>query len=216
MCKKNFAIFRCSKLKRGVGTGTLSRSIAHLKNHSSSAEISHPESSKNNKLFFYCNNYISKRNELIKYHNEHSNKALRKDASIAIEMVFSMSSADNIDIKKWIHQTHQFVKEHFPTITPIVFAYHEDEKTPHIHFIGFSTIEDKTISSAKILRNKANLERLQTEYARSVESLGLCRGIPKKITRSNHKTKMQHNRDILLNEKEELKKIKKEIFENER
>ena len=137
-----------------------------------------------------------KRDELIKAHNSKAKRALRSDASIALEMVFSFSHemSDKIDIQAWCNANMRFLYENFNALTPIRIDLHMDEETPHMHAVVFSTTKDGLISSREALGDRQHLSQLQDAYASCVASLGLSRGISKELTRARHTSRDEWQR----------------------
>lgn len=201
----SFAIFRVEKLKSGSrGHKTLGQTLRHLEKHSSSAEISRPELSDLNYLVGNTNykdimKYI---NQCKEEHKKNNPRAVRQDAPVALEMVFSYSpDKDNQNIyffKQFEKCVSDFVKNEFP-FPVITYAAHFDENSFHMHVVVIPyDIKKKRLSAKDFLGGKAKLIHLQNAFAECCESLGLQRGISKRITKKNHLTKEEHNRQILL------------------
>lgn len=218
--KKCFAIFRVQKLFRGGGKNSVFSSIRHLENHDKgAAELAHPELSKHNKTMqsdSFMKNPTKVISKLVNRHNKNSVRKLRKDASICAEMIFSYSpSAKTLDfIEEYEKRILLFLKKEFPNFKTVRLDRHCDEESVHWHVVGicFADETHQTLSSAKCLGGRSDFREHQTAFAEMVADLGVSRGIPKEITKSNHKTKEEHNRLILLNEKEEQQKAIEEVF----
>ena len=215
-----FAIFRVEKLKGSPrGKGTLGQTLRHLEKHSESAEISRPDMSKYNYIKGDTNyknamKYINKCKEV---HKENNPRAVRNDAPVAIEMVLSYSpnkDNQNIDFfKQFESRAFDFIKKDFP-FPVVAYAGHFDESSFHIHIVSIPYDRQKKRLSAKdVIGGKANLIRLQNAFADCCKSLGLQRGISKRITKKNHLTKEEHNRQILL-QKEQYQKECHQVAED--
>lgn len=215
-----FAIFRVEKLKAGShGKGTLGQTLRHLEKHSESAEISRPEMSD----FNYINGDTSYKNAM-KYinkckevHKKNNPRAVRNDAPVALEMVFSYSPEQDNQNMDFFNQfkssVFDFMKKEFPFPT-VAYAYHFNESSFHIHIVSIPYDKQKKRLSAKdAIGSKANLIRLQNAFANCCKSLGLQRGISKRITKKNHLTKEEHNRQILL-QKEQYQKECHQVAED--
>ena len=207
----NFAIFRCAKLKRGSrGAGTFGKALRHLAHHSKSAEISRGNLSRFN-VFKAAGDYshimeISKRYEA--EHNKHSTRAMRSDASIAVELLFSYSPTPENQspeyAKKFEAVLLDFCKKELPHLHIVAVARHMDEASNHWHIIGLPYDKDLCRYSAKhCLGGPKEMQHLQSRFAEYVSHLGLQRGISKTITKSTHKTKQEHNRIKLVQQQQE-------------
>lgn len=207
----NFAIFRCAKLKRGSrGAGTFGKALRHLAHHSKSAEISRGNMSRFN-VFKAVGDYshimeISKQYEA--EHNKHSTRAMRSDASIAVELLFSYSPTPENQspeyAKKFEAVLLDFCKKELPHFHIVAVARHMDEASNHWHLIGLPYDKDLCRYSAKhCLGGPKEMQHLQSRFAEYVSHLGLQRGISKTITKSTHKTKQEHNRIKLVQQQQE-------------
>lgn len=216
----SFAIFRMQKLASGSrGSGTLGQTLRHLKNHSESAEISNPQNSKYN-ILRGCTDYkkvMSKIELLQQEHKKHNKRAVKKSAAVAVEFVFSYSKTAYNQTEEFAKQFEQciadFIKKEF-SMELVCVARHTDEDSFHWHLVVIPfDKEKKRFSARELLGDKGRLSHLQTSFAECCKSLGLHRGISKEITKSNHKTKEEHNRQILL-QKEQYQKECHQIAED--
>ena len=110
-----FAIMRMEKVGQGRAIGKV---ITHLREHEKCADISKPELTYKNKTKqFYegAFGYQDIIKKAIKKHNELSNKKLRKDASIGIDMIFTYSpEMENIiDKKGFFNAFKMFINNNF-------------------------------------------------------------------------------------------------------
>ena len=216
---KNFAIMRVQKLQRGSrGGGTLGTALKHLEHHEKSAEISHPEHTCNNyykaRTYKEASNYISKN---IEEHNKHHERAFRKDAAVACEFIFSYSPTVGQDMRfahEFETEVFAFLKEQYPRANCLAIARHCDESSFHWHIVmTFYDKDTHTLSIRDNIGGPGDLKRAQDIFADKVKHLGLERGIPKQITKSKHKTKRQHNHDILTQKEKEDRLIEQRAKE---
>lgn len=87
----------------------------------------------------------------------------------------------------WVDASMAWAKKEFGDLIVGAWA-HFDEKTPHIHIHVVPGTPDGRLSAKERFGPRA-LSRFQTEYARSVEHLGIERGV--KGSRATHKTTRQ-------------------------
>lgn len=197
-----YAIFRAAKLKRGSrGAGTFGKALRHLAKHSESCEISRGNMSRFNE-FKSKGSYsdimaLSKQYEA--EHNKYAARAMRKDASIAVELLFSYSPTEENQSPEYANQFQKaiinFCREELPHLEVVAFARHMDEASNHWHIIALPYDKDLCKYSAKwCLGGPKEMQRLQTSFAEYCEHLGLKRGISKTITNNKHKTKREYNR----------------------
>lgn len=221
-----FAVFRCAKLYRGNGSASFSRAMRHLREHSRSAEISRPELSQYNMQKIMPQSKVqSMLSDWIAEHNENNKRAHRKDAAVAVELIFSYSSdrpkEENTrgfygnQSKRFSEQFEAdidaFMRENFPHLQKVAIARHMDEESFHWHIIGIPYDKEKKRLSAKDqLGGPKEMRDLQTKFADKVKHLGIKRGISKDITNSTHKTKQEHNRQKLAQENASKKKVIRE------
>ena len=83
---------------------------------------------------------------------------------------------DNDLREKWISANWNFMCREFGEKNIVRFVLHLDEKTPHIHTVTVP-IYDGALTSSHYIGSRLLLKRLQTQYAQSVSSFGLSRGI---------------------------------------
>ena len=206
---KNFAIMRVQKLRQGSrGGGTLGSTLGHLHNHERTAEISRPEFTHMNGLsgmtYKEASELIRKN---IKEHNKHHERAFRKDAAVACEFVFSYSPTVGQDrefAREFQKCVADFIKNYYPTAQVLTFARHCDESSFHWHAVlTFYDKDTHTLSIRNNIGGPGDLRAAQDVFADKVKHLGLERGISKEITKSKHKTKRQHNHDILTQKEKE-------------
>lgn len=110
---------------------------------------------------------------------------MRSDAVHAFETLMSASPeafADpNFDLDKWAADSVAFLQKQFKGAVILGASLHLDELTPHIHAIVVPTDlkPDGTVqlNCKKYLGSPAKLAKMQTDYAKAVESHGLSRGV---------------------------------------
>lgn len=139
------------------------------------------------------------------YQNKH-----RKGAVLAVEWLLTASDMSDIDLKSWAKDNINFVASKMGGMENIARAdLHLDEKTPHLHIITIPKYENKLNCKKYLGGNKWVMRDLQDEYADEMGTrYGLCRGIPKTVTKS------YHIKSGNLNELEEIKKQKKQLLQN--
>ncbi len=124
----------------------------------------------------------------------------RSNAVLAVEHVLTTSpeffeGKTRTDVLNWARQSHNFLKEKYGEDRIAYSTLHLDEKTPHIHavIVPLEMGEDidpetgKTILDPSVVKDKLNarqifggkekMVQLQNDYHKSVEFLGLERGI---------------------------------------
>lgn len=177
---KNFVVFRVAKLYGGRGRGSAKQTERHLDRHTESADISHPENSQYNDIE---KNYKGKLqdeiNKAIARTEEIDGRHFRKDAAVAVEMVFSYSPEADIDDNEYDEVLRQFLKTEFPRMDIMRIDYHADEATSHWHVVGIPYDEKGRLSAAAVLGGPKQMRQHQTNFAKVCEPLGLRRGIPK-------------------------------------
>lgn len=229
--KKEFAIFRARKLFRGRGKNSVSVCLNHLDKHDKTADISHPEVSENNETIKYTDNEKKAIQRAVDRHKEIVGKALRKDSSVAVEMIFtfSPSAAYRVDLNEFENRVEQFLAAEFPSMEILRIDYHEDETTPHWHVIGIPTDERGAIAPRKILGGPTAFRHHQDNFAAFCADLGLRRGVPK-VTRRARGENVRHKplrvwKSEVVDENQRLKaqndflksdKYRQEILENDK
>ena len=177
---KNFVVFRVAKLYGGRGRGSAKQTERHLDRHTESADISHPEDSQYNDIEKkYKGKLQDEINKAIVRTEEIDGRHFRKDAAVAVEMVFSYSPEADIDDNEYDEVLRQFLKTEFPRMDIMRIDYHADETTSHWHVVGIPYDEKGRLSAAAVLGGPKQMRQHQTNFAKVCEPLGLRRGIPK-------------------------------------
>ena len=215
MSKQAFAIFRAAKLKQGRGNGSFARSWKHLENHDVVGLKMHPERAEHNKTIvgrLVSQNGIKAVLGGIKSrHNKVAPRALRCDAPIGIELLFSYSQKDatKMDlqyINDFEDALMSFVAKELPQFKCLRLDRHCDEESVHWHLIGTCIDDRGRICIKDALGGPKNMARLQTAFAEAVKHLGLRRGIPKTALaeeeQRRHKTKQEWLREQAMTREE--------------
>lgn len=199
--QNSFAILRVQKLKQGRAKGSFATSWRHLEKHAHSAEISHPELSQYN--LYKVHPKVAEKgiktvmSDIVEQHNKVSNKKLRSDAALGVEMVFSYSPCVPFSlpfIEQYEKAMLDYIKNEFPDFKMMCIARHCDENSVHWHVIGVCLDNEKKICTKKVLGGPPEMRQHQDNFAARVAHLGLKRGIPKKLTKRKHTTKTEWER----------------------
>ena len=117
--------------------------------------------------------------ELPYYHNH----KIRSDNVLAYEIIMSYTKDESIDpyewaerSMKWVHQTFDRAGDGKSNVLHAVL--HMDEPgNPHIHAIVVPIDEDGKLNAKAFTNGSRIMSQLQTTYAKSVEELGIQRGV---------------------------------------
>jgi len=127
-------------------------------------------------------------------------RSIRKDAVKAVGLILSGSHERMKELEKegkldsWARENLKFVEQLVGKENIVRFTMHRDEKTPHIHCVFVPLDKEGRLNAKQIVGNKSKLNKLQTEYGRSMERFGLNRGIEN--SRMRHTTTREYYRDI--------------------
>lgn len=192
---QNYMIFRAAKIARG---GALNKTLAHYRNHSKLA-LERPERSQRNIRKGFSDKEIRQRiSEAVNLHNKSSTRALRKDAAVAIEFVFTYSPEME---KQMMLRQPEFVKTAALFVEkelgcPVLrIEKHCDEASDHVHILALAQQNNK-INARGILGGPRDMERLQTRVAELFSVFGLQRGISKQITKKRHTSLIEHKKRL--------------------
>lgn len=168
----NKAILRLAKLKGG----SVSSSAMHVFRERA-AENVNDELTKNN-FYIGAKNSSELRVAINKRIATAQNKFIRSDAVKVVEFMITASPEffSTHKSKDYFKKAHQFFKEKFGEENLISFAVHLDELTPHAHVYVVPIINNK-LNAKQIFGTRQKLRDLQTDFAESVKSLGLERGV---------------------------------------
>lgn len=115
----------------------------------------------------------------------------RKDATVLADMILTASpeffaSANDFQKDDWLRANVAFLKKRYGQDLIHVVS-HEDERTFHLH-AQICPIQRKPGEASRLcmkdhplLSGKANMSRLQTAYAKEMETFGLSRGVKKSM-----------------------------------
>lgn len=142
-----------------------------------------------------CNEEIIKMNErnyVEAYRNRiaaseyYRNRAVRKDAVKAIEvmMTYSRDDIDKVDIRAWKKANREWLIKTFGKEDVISAVYHGDESTPHIHAVVIPMVDGR-LNSCHYIGGRLKLRELQSSYADAMKPFGLKRGLEN--SRASHK-----------------------------
>ena len=122
----------------------------------------------------------------------------RSNSVVALDAIYTASGEffkgkSNEENDQFFRDCLQFHQRKFGHVISAVIHY--DETTPHLHILSVPLTQDGRLSARKIIGNRANLSRMQTEFFEQVgKEHGLERGIQmdgqekkKRITAQEHK-----------------------------
>lgn len=106
----------------------------------------------------------------------------RKDAVLAIEYVMSASpdwwkQATEEQQQDFYSQSHNWLSDKYGEQNIISFSVHKDETSPHVSAIVVPVTEQGKLSAAHYIGSRGKLRADQTTYAKTLEHLGLERGL---------------------------------------
>ena len=124
------------------------------------------------------------------------------------------------DRKGWLQDTTRFLTKKVGGEDNILAAHlHDDESTPHLHFIAVPLIQKErrrvgrkpkrpaskpapepvvswALAAADLVGDRKKLTALQTDYADAVAGWGLHRGRPRALTNARHKSPAQYRAEV--------------------
>lgn len=103
----------------------------------------------------------------------------RKDAVYALEWIAGIpkEAIGVVNIDEWARLTKEWLFSQVNKKNVIGFSVHLDEGSPHIHMTFMPINEEGRLNNKNFVGGPGKLHWLQSNYAKSVESLGLKRGI---------------------------------------
>lgn len=124
----------------------------------------------------------------------------RKNAVLAVEVLLTASPEyfaepgmlprpgyyDDNKLQAWKSSALSFAKRHFGE-NLVNVALHLDEATPHLQMFVVPLRDDGKLD-ARSMFNRENLIKLQDEYHKSVEHLGLKRGVSASVSHREHES----------------------------
>ena len=168
-----FAIMRCNKIK---SMGAVSNSLKHCFRESETLNAD-PERTPTNEHLAAS----SKDEAMGKLRNLLPEKR-RKDAIVAVEYVLTASpewwiDADQEQRQSFFDSSMKWINEKYGPNNVITASIHKDELTPHLSVFVAPITKDGRLSAKELIGNKSQMVQDQTGYAKTVEHLGLERGI---------------------------------------
>lgn len=187
----SFAIMRIEKRKseniRGMQIHNERKTKAH-----SNLDIDTSKSNLNYSLV-HCDDYVKKIDEELEKRYT-GNKAIRKDAVICSEVVFTSDLEFFQKIGKerekiFFEKSLKFIEEKFGKENVISAKIHKDETTPHMHLIFVPLHQDGSLSMKKHLNGRADFSKIQDEFFKEIskEFPELERGKSVSETKEKHK-----------------------------
>lgn len=113
---------------------------------------------------------------------------IRKNAVLGIEAFMGASPETftaSFNIKGWIRDSINWLKDHFGKDNVVKVHLHMDEATPHMHAFIVPMKDGKLNSKYYIGGHRDRLSELQTSYAAAVKQYGLERGVEGSIAKHN-------------------------------
>lgn len=106
----------------------------------------------------------------------------RKDAVLAVEYVMSVSpewwtKASEKDKTGWTEKSIDWLKTKYGADRLITATMHLDEITPHLSAFVVPLTQDGRLSAKDFIGGRDKMSRDQTSYAKTLESLGISRGV---------------------------------------
>lgn len=153
-------------------------------------------------------------------HYANPEQKIRKNALLGFEIVltFSKNGIPPKRFKEWCEENIKFVSKVFGKHNIAFINAHLSEETPHLHILTTAFIEDsKTnqlkLSGNQIIKGPNHIRQLQTDYAEIMAKFSLCRGIDKRITKSQYQNAKRFWGD--LNNKQTLLQTYQDCFGEE-
>lgn len=216
----SYAIARVEKRKRADVIKMQYHNEREYNNHSN--EDINKELTKNNYDLIACDDYGKAIFKQIK-NKYHYKRAIRKDAVVCTEMLFTSDTDffERIGEEKekiYFEKCLEFAQEKFGKENVISAKVHKDEKTPHLHLVFVPLHENGDLSFTQHFDKKKDYIKFQDDFFAHIskEFPELERGMSAKETGTKHldvkEFKKQKNKEIL----EEIKELDKEIDKQEK
>lgn len=156
----------------------------------SNPDIDQTKSAENYELKKSPESYYRAVMDLVDTRNNTTGTALRKDAKVACEFVFSSSheyllSLSSSEQRRLFQTAHDYLSKQFGEKNVVYSKVHMDEHTPHLHF-GFVPLASDERLCAKEVVNRAVLFKLQKELPQVLGSAGFD------IQRGEENSKAKH------------------------
>lgn len=106
----------------------------------------------------------------------------RKDAVLAVEYVMTASpewweKASKAQQLEFFNQSHKWLASKYGKDNVFVATIHRDETSPHLSAFVVPLTKDGRLSAKEFIGNRTQMTADQTSFAKSVQHLGLERGI---------------------------------------
>lgn len=179
---KGFAIMRIQKLKTFAQITGAGKHVQRLQN----TPNANPELMQNNRQLLGSGDLKA---DVESYIEANVEGKIRKNAVLCIEQLLTASpeyfqnDPDNKKLRQWVDAQMQYIRDQWGD-NCVSAVLHLDESTPHIHAHIVPVVNKKLNQKALIGGSKFRLVEMQNDYAKTMEPLGLKRGIPK--TKANH------------------------------
>lgn len=99
-------------------------------------------------------------------YQRHTGRSLRRDAVLAIEILFSVSAANlDIDHGQYFLDCLQWAKNEFAPAEPLSAEVHLDESNPHMHMIFLCVIDKRLVASSVTGYKRKFQDRRDNFYA---------------------------------------------------
>lgn len=143
-------------------------------------------------------NYTERFDEVMQHLPYYQNHQIRKNAILAVEVVtrLSIEDAKRVDMQKWQQDNLEFIRKKF-NANPLRYGdnvvssvFHADEiaevngelkGTYHMHTLVIPIDQNGRLNYSSYIDGPRDMSKLQTDYAKAMESHGLKRGIEKSI-----------------------------------
>jgi hypothetical protein len=145
--------------------------------HLQDARVVHKDLSKNNaEIYLFPNGDLTQSVAGRIAQRANPDSAVRKDAVVLCEAVVSLEAdwADHLtakQVRSLLETAAEFLRERYREANCMYACIHMDEDAPHLHF-GFVPMTEENRLSAKLMINRIELQRLQTELPASLRSQG--------------------------------------------
>lgn len=182
--KTSYAVVRFAKLKT---SGEMAASASHNFRKEQPDNADPTKAHLNEELIpLESQNYIEAFKAKIAEHGIVPRKDCIKE--LEVMMTFTGGKEKDIDLEEWKKRSVEWVQNYFGKGNVVSAVYHGDESSPHIHAIVVPIVNDKLYAS-EYINGRERCAAMQTSYAKSVESLGLERGM--ESTPVSYKTMQQ-------------------------
>jgi hypothetical protein len=121
-------------------------------------------------------NLISNMSDCIDEYETKSGKMIRKDAVIAIELLFSIpAQKTDIDIKNYFSDCLAWANSEFAPAVPLTADIHLDESNPHMHIIFNCVVADRLVGSFVKGNKQKYIKRTDNFFEKVGQKYGLAK-----------------------------------------